>query len=233
MKRRDGLRALEHDDFLELRQRLGGGVRTALDAVIRMRHVDDARHARLHRPAARIAGHRQAAGGAAVIRAVAREDLVPPGEQPRDADGVLVGFGAAVGEEEDVDVAGRDLGQLLAQPRPGLGGHERIGVGERLGLLLDRLDDAGIAVAGIDAHQLAVEVDEALALGRPEVHALGARHRNRIHGGLRRPLVQGVALGQRHHLLTGHHVCSSGSISGIAGAPRPATAACRDRARAR
>ena len=64
---------------------------------------------------------------------------------------------------------GRDLRQLLAQPRARLGGHERIGVGQRRGLLLDRLDDARIAVADVDAHQLAVEVDEALAFGRPEV----------------------------------------------------------------
>ena len=63
-------------------------------------------------------------------------------------------------------------GQLLAQPGARLGGHERIGVGQLLGLLLDRVDHAPIAVADVDAHQLRVEVEEALAVGRVEVDAL-------------------------------------------------------------
>ena len=41
-------------------------------------------------------------------------------------------------------------------------------------LLADRANDALVAVADVDRHQLAVEVDEALALRRPEVNALGA-----------------------------------------------------------
>ena len=56
-----------------------------------------------------------AAGGGAVIRAVAREDLVAAGREPRQLDRVLVGFGAAVGEEEHVDVAGRDRRELGAE----------------------------------------------------------------------------------------------------------------------
>ena len=52
------------------------GVPAALDAVIRIGNVDDARNARLCSPAPRIAGQRDRAGGAAVVRAVAREDLV-------------------------------------------------------------------------------------------------------------------------------------------------------------
>ena len=36
---------------------------------------------------------------------------------------------------------------------------------------MDRLDDALVAVADIDAHQLAVEADETLVLRRPEVDA--------------------------------------------------------------
>ena len=56
----------------------------------------------------------------------AREDLVPAGRQARELDGVLVRLRAAIGEEEDVDVAGRDLGQLRAQPCARLGRHERL-----------------------------------------------------------------------------------------------------------
>ena len=140
----------------------------------------------------------------AVIRAVAREDLVTAGRHPRELDRVLVRLGAAVGEEEDVDVAGRDLGQLRAQPRARLGRHERVGVGQHRRLVLDRLDHALVAVADVDAHQLAVEVDEALAFRRPEVDALGPRDRNRIDLRLRRPLEERVLLRQRDHLVAGH-----------------------------
>ena len=99
-------------------------------------------------------------------------------------------------------------GQICASFWPSLrahfGRHERVGVGERRRLILDRLDDARIAVADVDAHQLAVEVDEALAFRRPEVDALRLRDRNRIDVRLRRPLVERVLLRQRHHFLSGH-----------------------------
>ena len=72
---------------------------------------------------------RHAAGGRAVIRAIARQDLVPAGVQARQLDRVLVGVGAAVGEEEDVDVAGSELRELGAEAGARLGGHERIDVG--------------------------------------------------------------------------------------------------------
>ena len=76
----------------------------------------------------------------AVVRAVAREDLLAAGDRARDLDGVLVGLGAAVGEEEDVDVARRDLGELRAEPRARLGGHER--VRRRRSVVRLRLDGA-------------------------------------------------------------------------------------------
>ena len=182
------LGAFELDDLFELRQRVVSRVPAALNAVIRIENVDDAGDAGLGRPAARIAGQRDRARRAAVIRAIAREDLVAAGVPARDLDRVLVRLGAAVGEEEAVDVAGRDLGELGAQPRARLGGHERIGVGEHRRLFLDRANDALVAVADVDAHQLAVEVDEALAFGRPEVDALRARDGNRIDLRLRGPL---------------------------------------------
>ena len=97
-------------------RRQDGGVPAARHAVVRVEHVHDAGHARLGAPAPRIAGQRHRAVRAAVVRAVAREDLVPAGVGARDLDRVLVGVGAAVGEEEHVDVAGRELGELRAQP---------------------------------------------------------------------------------------------------------------------
>ena len=56
----------------------------------------------------------------------------------------------------------------------------------------------------VHAHQLAVEVDEALAFRRPEINALRARDRDRIHLRLRRPFEERVLLRERDHLLAGH-----------------------------
>ena len=94
----------------------------------------DAGHAGLGGPAARVAGGGDDLAGGAVVGAVARQDLLAAGELARQLDGVLVGLGAAVGEEDDVEVAGRQLGQLLRQAGARLVGHERVGVGELLGL---------------------------------------------------------------------------------------------------
>src|SRR6187397_489015 len=114
------------------------------------------------------------------------------GIETRDLDRVLVRFGAAVGEEEDLDVPWTDLCELAAEPGPDFGRHERIGVGQRLGLMRDGPDDALVAVADVHAHQLAVEVEITLAFRRPEPAALRAGHRNRIDRALRRPLEQSV-----------------------------------------
>ena len=194
----------ELNDFFEIGERVGRGVPAALHAVIRIQDVDDARQSRFGRPPPRIAGQRDRTGRPAVVRAIERQDLVAPGIPARDLDRVLVGFGAAVGEEERVDVARRDLGELDPQPRPRLGRHERVRVGECRRLILDGLDDPLVAVADVDAHQLAVEVDEALAFRGPEVDALGARDRNRIDLRLRRPLVDRVLAGQGDDVFAGH-----------------------------
>src|SRR5262249_17864095 len=139
------------------------------DTVVRVEDVHHARHARLRRPAARVAGEHHAAGGRAVVRAGAGPDLGAAGRPPRQPYAGLVRPGAAVGEEEHVDVAWRDLGELRAEPGARLGGHERVRVGQRLDLLLHRAHDALVAVADVHAHQLAVEIDETLAFRRPEV----------------------------------------------------------------
>ena len=122
-----------------LAKRVVDRVPPALNAVVRIGHVHDAGDAGLGRPSPRIAGERDRAGGRAVIRAVARQDLVAAGVPARRLDRVLVGLGAAVGEEEAVDVAGRDGGELRAQARANLGGHERVGVRQLRRLLLDGL----------------------------------------------------------------------------------------------
>ncbi len=134
---RDGLRTLEHHDLLEVAQALLHRLRVLAPPAVEVGDAHDARDARLRRPAARIAGGHHDLARRAVIRAVAGHDLLAAGELARELDGVLVRLGAAVGEEEDVDVAGADLRQLGAQPGAWLGGHERIRVGQSLHLGVD------------------------------------------------------------------------------------------------
>ena len=116
-ERRDRLRPLELDDFLEIAQRFLGRIPPAFDAVIRVEHVHEARQRRLA-PAPRLAGRGDRRGRAAVIRAIAGQDLLPAGERARDLEGVFVGLGAAVREEEDVDIARRDLRRASRRAAP-------------------------------------------------------------------------------------------------------------------
>ena len=111
---------------------------------------------------------------------------------------------AAVGEEEHVDVARRDLGEFRAETGARFRRHERVRVRQHLGLLLDGADDALVAMADVDAHQLAVEVDEPLAFRGPEVDAFGPRHRNRVDLRLRRPLEERVLPAERDDFVAGH-----------------------------
>ena len=73
-------------------------------------------------------------------------------------------------------------------------------------MLLDRAHDSWIAVADVDAHQLTVEVEIALAFRRPEIGALGARDGDRIHGALNGPLENRVTLGEGDDVGTVHIV---------------------------
>src|SRR5439155_22093102 len=129
----------------------------SLDPVVRIEHMDYAGHAGLGRPTARIARQGDAAAGRAVVRPIARKNLLAAGVQPRHPDGVLVRLGASVGEEEDVDVAGRDRCEPGAEAGPRLSRHERVRIGEHGCLLLDGAYDALVAVTDVHAHQLAVE----------------------------------------------------------------------------
>ncbi len=204
MNRRNRRWSFELDHLLEVPQRLFGGVQDAVDAVIPVDHVHDTRHRRLT-PAARLAGRRHRRGRGPVIRAIAREDLLAAGDGARDLEGILVGLGAAVGEEEDVDIAGRDRRELGTKTRARLRRHTtRRHVTEPRRLFLDRLDHARIAVPDIHAHQLAVEVDVALSFRCPEVNPLGAIHGNRIDRTLNGPLRDGVFLRQSNDFVASH-----------------------------
>ena len=183
------------------RQHFFSRVRAFLNAMVEVGNAEDAGDARLRCPTARIASQRESARCSAVVRAIPCANLVTPGEHPRDADRVLVCLGAAVSEEEGIDVSGRNLRELHAQARAHVGGHERVGIGERRGLLLDCANHPLVAVSDVHAHQLAIEVDEALSFRRPEVDSLRARDGNRIHRGLCGPLEERVPAAEFDDLL--------------------------------
>jgi len=115
-----------------------------------------------------------------MVGTVARDDLVAAGERARHLDGVLVGLGAAIGEEAHLQVAGRHLGQQPAQRAARLVGEARRDVAQLGGLLLDRRDYAGVLVAQVAVDELRGEIEVALAGVVPEVASLGPRDGQRV-----------------------------------------------------
>src|ERR1700730_805605 len=172
--------------------------------MIRIEHAHHARNARLRRPSARIAGKSERARSRAVIRTIARDDLVTSGKEARNLDRVLVGLSSAVGKEECVDVSRSYFRELRPKPGANFSRHERIRVCERLRLLGNRLNDTLITMSDVDRHQLTVEVDETTPFRRVEVNALGASNRNRIDLRLRRPFIQRVLACEIDDFLAGH-----------------------------
>ena len=110
--------ALVADDVLEALEALRDGPGFRLAPAMRVRVAHDADQARLVRPAARVAGERHRAHRRAVVRAVAGEDLVAARVVAGELDRVLDRLGAAEREEDLVEVARQDLGQLLRRAAP-------------------------------------------------------------------------------------------------------------------
>ena len=174
----------------------GARIGVAGGAAIRVRieHPHDARHAGLDRPAAWVAGEGDRAVRRAVVRAVARDDLVAAGHEPRELHRVLVCLGAAVREERHREVARSDLRQHPAECRAGLARERRADRAELVGLVLDRLDDLRVLVADVDVDELRGEVQIALPLVIPEMTALRSGDRDRVDLALHRPRVEDVLL---------------------------------------
>ncbi len=152
----------------------------------------DARGAVVGGPAARVAGQVDRGGGGAVVRAVGGEHLRAARVQTGHADGVLDGLGAAVGEEDLVQVARGALGDEacgLGADVHGEGGREG---GELPGLLLDRGDDPGVLVADVGIDEAAGEVEVAVPVVVPEVRTLGAGDGERVDQALGGPGVEHV-----------------------------------------
>ena len=206
--RRDRLRALVADDVLEALEALRHGTGFGLSPAMRVRVADDPDDARLVGPAARVAGQRHRPERRPVVRAIAGEDLVAAGRVAGELDGVLDRLGAAEREEDLVHVAGQDLGELGPEPGPDLGRERRLDVLQLVRLCGDGVDDPSVAVADVDRHQLAVEVEDPLTLGRVQVDALGVVDGDRVDGPLDRPREDRVLLGEGGDLRAGHRAGS-------------------------
>ena len=141
-----------------------------------------------------------AVDGAAVVRAVHREHLAPAGHPSRHADGVLVGVGAAVGEEDLVECPGRDLGDAPRQLTADVVRHGRLDRREAARLLLDRGDEVGVLVSEVEVDELRAEVEVGVAVVVPEGRALSRGDRQRVDLRLRAPGVEDVRAVVAAHL---------------------------------
>ena len=90
--------------------------------MVRIERVHEAAEGRLL-PGPRLSGCGHRAHRRAVIGAIERDDFLPPGKRPGDAQRVLVRLGSAVGEKEDVNVARGDVCQFGTELRARLGRH--------------------------------------------------------------------------------------------------------------
>ena len=134
-----------------------------------------------------------------MVRAVARDDLVPSRVPARELDRVLVRLRAAVREERHRQVAGRDLREQPRELGALLVRHHRPDRRQPVRLLLDRGDHLRVLVPERDVDELRREVEVAVAVEVPEVAALGARDRDRVDRRAHRPRVEDVLRVVRLH----------------------------------
>src|ERR1700752_70050 len=195
--------SFEFDHFLSARQHLFGCVPTLLNAVIIIRDTENSGNSRFSRPATRIARERKRTGGATVVAAIARSDFMTSTVESRETNRILVCLSPTISEEENVDVTRSYFGKFCTQTTTDFSRHERIGISKLVSLALDCVDDSFIAMTDVDAHQLAVEIDEAFPFGRPEIHALGVIDRNWIDSSLGGPFKECVPATEFDNLFAG------------------------------
>ena len=151
---------------------------------VRVEHAHHARDRRLGGPAPRVAGERRGARRGAVVAAVAGDDLLAPGHPAGQLDGVLVGVGAARGEQRHAEVARRHLGKQPGELRPRLAGEGRRQAVQLPRLAPQRLDQPRVPVAEVQVHHLRGEVQIACGRRRPRT---GSPPRRRRADARRRP----------------------------------------------
>ena len=171
-------------------------------------------------PAAGVAGRGHRGAGVAVVAAVEAEHLVLAGVDASHPDRVLVGVGAAVGEEDLVEAGRGQLGDALGGLAADVVGVLRRDRRELGGLLLDRGDDLRVLVTDVDVDQLAGEVEVAGAVVVPDVGPLGPGDGQRVERGLGAPRVEDVRAVEGDDLGTAGGVRGGLGHRGLLGAVR-------------
>src|SRR5262249_32717218 len=125
---------------------------------------------RLNGGPARVAGHSERTVGCAMIAAVLRENFRPARHHPRENEGKIVGFAAAVDEQALVKIPGGTLRESLRQSDPLLGDELRRDAASSFGLFLDSLNDAPVSVAEVTVEELRQEIQVSPALAVVKVY---------------------------------------------------------------
>ena len=107
-------------------------------------------------------------------------DFVIAGREFRSENGSIVSFGAAVRKERFLQIAGRDLSQLLRQIALRPVGVERRGVRDLIDLIFPRLINTRIGVADADGQHTAKTIEIPVALIVPDVFALAFDQSERL-----------------------------------------------------
>ena len=107
-------------------------------------------------------------------------------------DGVLVGLGAAVGEEHHVEIAGGELADQAGRFAGGGIGVERRNGGQSPGLFLNGGHEFGVLVADVHVHELAGKVEVPVAGLVPDPGTLAARNDEGVQRALGGPRVEHV-----------------------------------------
>ena len=141
-----------------------------------------------------------------MVAAVHREHLALAGEDARHPDGVLDRVGAAVGEEDLVQIPWGNLCDAAAELAANIVGEGRCDRREATSLLLDSRNEVRMLVAQVEVDQLTREVEVGVALVVPERGAFAPRDRQWIDQRLRAPRVEHVAA------IVGAHLGFGGSI---------------------
>ena len=176
--RGDRARTLVHDDVLEVLQctftLLLDRLRVEVGAVQVWAHEVHDRVGILIRPPTRFAGEIDREAGVAVVRAICGEDLVLAGLHARNTNRVLDCFRTPDGEEHFLVIRGREVADALGSLSACSVRMRRCDGCQHGHLILDRLHDLGVLVPDVRVHQLRREVEEPIAIGIPQMHALGA-----------------------------------------------------------
>ena len=108
-----------------------------------------------------------------MVGAVAGDNLLAAGVHPGDLDGVLIGIGPGVGEEDLSEPCGEFLNQPLCQISFGLGGVGGAGIADFVQLVLHGLDDSGVGLADVAAHLVGGELQILLPVHVVHVQPIG------------------------------------------------------------